>query len=338
MKSPKKKPFASVNLGRWPFKAGIKYFVDARTPYCTPITIQEDSRKLRYFAEVLDGLYLRGKLTTTDPRHMCREDIEAFIVWMKEKNLVASTRTKYLVIMNHYLRTWGNTVIIDMKNEGNLRMPRDTEKAPIRALRIADLERILESTYQISGWRGEVIRGIIALGFGTGCRPKELFFAEIADLDLANARFYIRHPKGEGSWGQSQWIPIIRGDMLPLLESLLEARRGLKGPAAVSKYLFVNERSSEAYNPNTIRMIKAETERISGIQWKIKDLRSTLASVTIQGDVSKLKAVSLQLRHATVVNTEKYYARISSADEIRSSIGESWKHNPVNIRKSNDVQ
>jgi len=194
-----------MNLGRYPFRAGIPFFIQSRTPYCTPATIREDSRKLQYFARILSGLKAEGRVGTTDPRHIGRSDIEAFIVWMKLRGLSTSTRIKYLQVIDHYLLVFKNTTIQEMKDDRSLNLPRERDpKSPIRALTIEELQAVIDSTYRIEGWKGQAIRGVIALGFGTGCRPKEIFDAEIRDIDLARRQFYVRHPKGEGSWGQSQ--------------------------------------------------------------------------------------------------------------------------------------
>ena len=47
------------------------------------------------------------------------------------------------------------------------------------------------------GWFG--FKGMCALSFATGIRPKEFRLAQVEDLDLNRMRFYVRHPKGEGA-------------------------------------------------------------------------------------------------------------------------------------------
>lgn len=316
-------------MGRYPFRAGIPHFIEARSPYCTTTTIAEDARKLRYFARVFEGLRAEGKAGTTDPRHMGRREVEAFLTWMKARGLSSSTRAKYLKILDHYLTSWGNRTISDLRLDRTITLPRGHEAPPIRALTVEELQRILDATYSMQGWRGQAVRGLIALGFGTGCRPKEILNAETADIDLRRARFYVRHPKGEGTWGVPQWIPIIRKDMLPFLEELVTARGRLEGPGTGSRHLFPSVDPRRPISGNTMRMYKAETERITGIKWAIKDLRSTFASVTVAGDVARLKAVSLQLRHSSVKNTEKYYAKINTEQEIEATLGDVWREHPI---------
>jgi hypothetical protein len=118
------------------------------------------------------------------------------------------------------------------------------------------------------------------------------------DLDLEKRTFYIRHPKGEGSWASPSEVEIIREDMLPMLRQYIEER---------AEWLRQNRRSdiqalfpsldseSGYYTANGLRLIKTKVERLSGVKFKLKDFRSTLTSVTVNGDMSRLPAMSAQL-------------------------------------------
>jgi hypothetical protein len=45
------------------------------------------------------------------------------------------------------------------------------------------------------------------------------------------------------------------------------------------------------------------------VEFKLKDFRPTLTSITVNGDMSLLPAMSAQLRHATIATTQRsYYA------------------------------
>lgn len=317
------------HLGRYPFTALIPSYVEHRSTYMAASTVTEDERKLRYFAKIFRQLKAEGKIGTTDPRNMTQREIEAFLRFTKAKGIQESARRKYLAILGSFLDWAGNDIIGRMRTDKRVRFPKDSDKAPIRALTPEEIERILQSAERIEGWKGTVLRGFIALGFATGCRPKELFMAETADVDLERMRFFVRHPKGEMSWGRMEWIPIIRGDMLPWIGELMDARKALENGGLVSQYLFCNKASGEAYSGNGIRALKQRTVAETGIKWKLKDLRSSLTSITVSEDVSKMKAVSLQLRHASVTMTEHYYARITRDEAIIKSIGEEWKKHPI---------
>jgi integrase len=58
--------------------------------------------------------------------------------------------------------------------------------------------------------------------------------------------------------------------------------------------------------------------------------RVICASLSLEGNLGAIKAVSLQLRHASVAMTERYYARINCDKEVRDALGDQWRTNPIN--------
>lgn len=319
-----------VRAGRYPFAVFIGPFISARETYCAESTLYTEEMKLRYFARLFAEMKARGETDTTDPRHMGRREIEAFLRWSKKQGLAESTRVRYLNFLENYLTWCGNGIVGEMKSDKRLLMPVNRHlDTPISALTVEQLQRIMDAAESFEGWTGVAFRGYVALGFATGCRQKELLGGEMQDLDLQRMRYYVRHPKGENSWGRPQWIPIIRGDMLPWLEDLAYARAGLAASSYGPDYLFVSPRSGRPFAAQTFKNLKEKTVQATGIEWKLKDLRSTLASVTVAGDLSRLKATSLQLRHSSVKTTETYYARINSEQEIRKTLGNVWAREPI---------
>lgn len=56
--------------------------------------------------------------------------------------------------------------------------------------------------------------------------------------------------------------------------------------------------------------IKKEVEELSGVKFKLKDFRSTLTSITVNEDISRILAMSAQRRHTNVATTQRSYLRI----------------------------
>jgi integrase len=166
----------------------------------------------------------------------------------------------------------------------------------------------------MEGWQGSVARGIISLYFATGARPKEVRLAHIEDLDLKQRRFYIRHPKEEESWASSEWVEIIRLDMIPFLKLYLRERtdylKTKNEEEAIALFPALGPRSDGFYREQSFWKIKRKAEDISGVEFRLKDFRSTLTTITINGDISRLPAMSVQLRHSKLETTQKYYACI----------------------------
>lgn len=312
-----------VRLGRYPFKAGIKYYEAKKAPYLSTSTMIEVLGKLNYIGDIFFDLRKKGAVGTTDPRYITGADVEEFLLVMKRKQLEISTRKRYISTLNSYLQLWGNDSINQLMKTKRLLPPKPTKE--IRALSIEEIGAILVAAEKIEGHIGYIIRGMIALSFATGIRPKESIRAEIRDIDLKNSRFYVRHPKGEEAWAAPQWVDIIRGDMMGRLELYTEYRESI---CPESPYLFPNKITGEPYSSNNIRRVCRRISEVAGIQFRMKDFRSSLASITISDDLSRLKAVSLQLRHSQLATTERYYAKIQR-DRVKKEIGSVWKEKPI---------
>lgn len=313
---------AKLKLGRYPWRAGIKYYIARREPYLSTSTITEHDRKLRMVGKELEGMKREGIVTTTDPRSIAPEDIEGYLLEMRKRNLEVSTREKYITIINGYIRMFGNDAIDRLRAEqGRVLPPRPTKR--IRALNIDELRAVFRALAGIEGHKGHILRGLTALAFSAGTRPKEAILSEVKDLNLEEGSFYVRHPKGEESWASPSKVALIRGDMIPILKNYMQYRAKLQGP-----YLFPNPSTNNPYSVKTVALWFREISDIVGFSVRFKDFRSTLASITIEGDLSRLKAVSLQLRHTKISTTEQYYARIRGG-EIERSIGNVWRENSI---------
>jgi integrase/recombinase XerD len=319
-----------LRLGRYPFLAGIKHYGSRKSIRYTPTTIENDSRHLRYFAGIFETLKTDGKISSTDPRFLDHNAIEQFYRWMKNKNLKNSTHATYVKVLKRYLKMWGNNVIEQMINDDEIILPSADGDGEINALTIDEVRCIFATVDDMSGYRGVIIRLLISLGVGTGCRPKELFNAQVSDISIKAETFFVRHPKGEGSWGKTEKVNIIRQDMLIRIDRELKARADyLEGIGVKSKYVFVNPKSGKPYTANTLRRFKALVAEASGVDFMIKDLRSTLLTLLVNEDLEKLGAASLQLRHSRIANTQKFYLKINKRSAVRKAFSDEGTKDPI---------
>ena len=245
----------TVKLGSKPFSTSIKYFVAFQEISLAKTTIYEDERKLRLFAKFFEGLYESGGCSTMDPRRFDEPIISEFLVWMKNRNLKASTQANYVKVLNRLLMLFGNDVILRMRKNPIYKFPKEPRDTPIDALCAEELQLVLDTTYNLRGWSGQAFRGALTLAFATAARPKEVLGALVEDLDLSKMAFYIRHPKGEGNWGNPQWIPILRVDMLHYILDFLDDRdKMLMEYGIQSDYLFVNPGTGLPYTDHHITL------------------------------------------------------------------------------------
>ena len=320
----------TVKLGNRPFSTSIKYYLAFQEINLSKETIYEDDRKLRQFARFFEDLYDSGGCSTMDPRRFDEPMIFEFLVWMKNRNLSPATQANYIKILNRLLMLFGNDVIAKMRKNPLIKLPKEPRNTPISALSTDELKLVLDTTYNLRGWSGQAFRGVLTLSFATAGRPKEVIGALEEDLDLNKMSFYVRHPKGEGNWGEPQWIPIVRADMVRYIEDFLEDRkRMLIEYGLQSDYLFVNPGTGLPFTEKSMRALKGKVEDMCGIRFMIKEMRPTFASLTVNDCPERLNAVSEQLRHASPETTRRYYARIDRQKAIKKSLGETWKENPI---------
>ncbi len=298
-------------------------------------TYKEEVRKYAMLARDFEALKEVGKVKNTDPRHIKRADVQAYMAMLREDIVDASAQEKYLQLLNNLLRAYKNFVMEEMKADG-VRFPKAGKK-PIRVIAEDDLQAIFKTAEALEGWQGVVSRGIFSLCFATGIRPSEARLSRLEDLDLTRKTFFVRHPKGEGSWASPSAVAIIREDMMPLLKQyILERADYLKKKGRIDvPALFPSIVESETgfYSPNGLRRIKAKVEELSGVKFKLKDFRSTLTTVTVNEDLSRLPAMSAQLRHANLTTTQRsYYAMMRGV--AGQQLKNAWKEHPIIMQKT----
>ena len=301
-----------LRLGRYPFAAAVGRYMESRRGIVAELTYVEEAKKLKYIGRIVEELKREGRAGSSDPRKIYRSDIQEFLIWMRSRGLDTVTQAKYIQVLDGMLRYYGNRVIRAMRDEG-VRFPKPGRKA-IRVIGDEEFARILGALETVQGWRGSVARGVVALGFSTGARHKEMRLAQVEDLDLEEMKFFVRHPKGEGSWASPDKVDIIVPQMVPLLRRYLAERELWLTAHGIrkAKALFPNITKGRDgfYTDKSLRAIKKTVEKAAGVRFMIKDLRSTLTSMTVNLDPKLLPAMSLQLRHSSPTTTQRYYASI----------------------------
>ena len=147
--------------------------------------------------------------------------------------------------------------------------------------------------------------------------------AHCEDLNLQHGTLFVRHPKGEGSWASAEPVDIIRPDMLPLINRYLFERQeylknqGMRKVTALFPNLYRGQ--DDFYSANAFNEIKHLVEEMSGIEFKLKDFRSTLTTMTVNGDLSRLPAMSAQLRHTNLATTQRSRTSVCSRASPESS-------------------
>jgi len=305
----------SLRLGCKPFQAGLRIYLESRKGIVKDSTLRESRKKLAYIGNVLEGLQDKGEVMTTDPRHISRADVQALMGWMKQRHLDPSTQRKYLFEIKGMLGFFDNFVFEELKAKG-VRMPRQTEK-PIPWISEDDFWRIMAAADRLRNrWHAEMCKGAFALWNTTMVRHSELRLSHFEDLDIRQRRIFIRYPKGEASWASPEWVGFVRSaDFLPWIERYLDARQKHleEHGVDVATALFPNltKGSQGFYSLNSFNKMKRDVEELSGVEFKIKDFRSSSASTMMDLDPKLQPLITAQLRHKNPGTTLRTYARVN---------------------------
>ncbi|MDR0508386.1 MAG: site-specific integrase [Candidatus Methanoplasma sp.] len=288
-----------------------------------PPTIREHLTKIKRFDPIFEELFALGKISGTDPRSMTEREVRYFVQALRDRGIEPATIQKYLQILNGYLSFIGNRAVDEARCQLKISAPRN----PIHTLTVDEIGKIFLTIDRMKGWGGSLARGLIHLAFQTLARPSEILLAQYSDIDMTRKRFYIRNPKGAGSYAVGQWVDMLRPDFYSEIERYLREREiHLRKCGKDSIYLFPNIRGeiNTFYSSNALRIRMREVSQRSGVDFSLKTFRATGADLFVSADLANLYAISSQLRHSNVATTQRYYADIQKG-HVRRQLGDTYE-------------
>lgn len=317
---------------KFPLKTATKEYLAKRAERVGERTLDNEKRILNKLVQEIEAGKV-NKLTTTNPYKIKVGDLKAILDFIKGKNLENETTIKYLQFFDGVLVHCGNHAMKELKEQSPHLFPKRTKKS-ISYLTEEELQSVRNAAKEIKGWKGSVLRFLTAIYPGTGLRPSELRLAQIDDLDTKKWSMKVRHPKGEGTFGARRVVVIVPPFRDGILQYLQERKDYLKSKGRDSKYLVPASYDDEdkPYSSNHFRKIKKDLEERTGIDFRLKDFRSTFASLTMKRNPNALPDVSKQLGHSSLVVTQTYYAAIEESDSSQRLV-ESWERIPTKIHE-----
>jgi len=332
------RPRRGRSLGRYPFlEFGLQY-MERRKPFLAKSTYDDKLRKVRYLNRVFVELKKAGKVSTTNPEKMNREDVGAFIEYMREAagQDDDSNSQNYIVNILGFLKQIceysGNNVFARMHAEGE-ELPQKVPK-DLTSLSDKELACLIAAAESMKGWTGEVARFITAMYPYTGLRASELRLAQIEDINTEKWTIWVRHPKGERKYARQRTAPILP-PARPAVLRFLEARKKRVRAHGVEKTeaLIPTWRNGtfKCYESTQFRRIKSEIEAIASangtpIRFQLKTFRDTYCQQNIDKNPANLSAVSVTMGHATSRTTETSYGRIR-IDKALEDLQKQWETN-----------
>jgi integrase/recombinase XerD len=294
--------------------------MESNRDYLAETTYAERERKLRMIARRFEKICAENPDLRRDPEDWTERELTAFILDMRRRGLSLGTQKKNLGHVQAILKFVGNPVLIRMKAQMPHAIPREHfVRGP--SLKEDQVAKILSATESLKGYRGEVAGFIMATYAYTGLRLSELRRARFEDLDTKAWVLRVRHPKGEGSYGDVRTVP-IPGPLRPRVERFLRARENMiaKKGQLTAEPLIPRQRGgpNAYYSENAFEQIAVKVRNASGVKFQFRTLRRTYGQSLLNRGVA-LPSVSLMLGHNSTLTTEKYYCR-QDADSARLEV------------------
>lgn len=311
-------------MGRDSWVLCQRAYLEAIKSYYATKTLQTMERGFRTIHGAILELRKQGKVSTTNPRKLTKDDIAAFMEWMRTRktrhgmSLAHATQANYMDYLNGFLRFENNGVIDQMRKLHYVRFPQKVS-TEIRVLPESRVEEIRSKLKTMPGYPGSVARFMVAMYAYSGLRRSELRRARLEDLCINSWTIVVTHPKGESSWAvaaPARILPPARETVVDFLKERNHylANAGIEScEALVPK---VTEGIADYWTDGMWGKVKAAAERWSGIRFRIQTLRATFGQMCIDWG-SRPDAVSRALRHNTTRTTELYYARIRTDHAFR---------------------
>jgi integrase len=304
-------------VGRDPWVPCQQAYLEAISSFYATKTLQTMERGFRTIHRAFLELLKEGKVSTTNPRRMTKDDIAPFMEWMRTRktrhgtSLAHSTQSNYMNYLNGFLRFENNGVIDQMRKLHYVRFPQKVP-AEVRVLPESRIEEIRSKLRTMPGYEGAVARFMVAMYAYSGLRRSELRRARLEDLSIDAWTIVVAHPKGESSWAVAAHARVLSPARETVVEFLKERNHNLADAGIESCEALVpkvTEGIADYWTDAMWGKVKAAAERWSGIRFRIQTLRATFGQMLIDWG-GRPDAVSRALRHKTTRTTEIYYARI----------------------------
>jgi integrase/recombinase XerD len=313
------------SLGRYPFLSLLALFVAAIEGFYTPSTVAEMHRKLRKLSWDLRRLKKEGRIRTDNPLKMGSMDVMGLVKDMRDRGLSVNTISRQLGQLRVFLDWCGNPVITNLQKQNKQAIPKQRVRR-LPSLNESEVNKLMAAAGSMPGWRGDVACLMVAIYAYCGLRMSELRLAHFEDLDCRTWTIYVRHPKGEATWGEKRAVYIpepARAHVVRFVRARVFTayKRGLDGlePLIPS---FSPRGKAGFYTSQGISSIKRAVERKAGVKFEIRTLRRTYGQILLDRGVL-IDTVSKSMGHSSTKTTEMYYCRKSDA-MVRDEIDRAW--------------
>ncbi len=261
----------------------------------SPHTIDAYVRDIQKLAD-----YLHLSESEQGPANLSLQDLEAFIVWLNELGLEASSQARIISGIKAFYKYLLLENLLDNSPAELLEGPKMRRRMP-DVLTFEEIQRMLQAI-DLSFPHGVRNRAMLETLYACGLRVSELI-----QLKLTNLYLDIGFIKVIGKNNKERIVPIGE-DAIKYIRQYVEHVRRLQDniPKAAENFLFLNRRGKPLSRVMVFMVIK-DLVLQAGIEKTVSphSFRHSFATHLIEGGAD-LRAVQDMLGHASITTTEIY--------------------------------
>jgi integrase/recombinase XerD len=238
------------------------------------------------------------QLPTDDWSQVGKEQILAYILFLKERKYATSTVARKIAAVKSFFHFLKAQAVVDHDPTENLDSPRVNKYLP-KAISVNEIQALLEQPSKHSGPESLRDQAMLGLLYATGMRVTELVSLNMDDVDLAGSKV-----RCAGKGNKARIIPIRPEQKIALEAYLSQARPqlvGSNGEIAV----FVNHRGHRLTRQGFWLILKAYADEAGVGDITPHTLRHSFAAHLL-GEGENLRRVQELLGHASISTTQIY--------------------------------
>ncbi len=321
-------------MGRYPLKSRMNEYMTAMEPYYAPTTLKQRLSCLNTINAAYVSLRENDKTLEADPERWGEQEVMAIVADMRAKGLSNGTQAHRLSVLKKLLEFVGNGVLGKIRAQQPHAFPKVyTERKA--SLSLEELGTVLAAAKEIPDWTGECALFCLSMYAYTGDRRGELLLAHREDLNTKDWTFWVRHPKGERTYGKKRLVPIpdrLRATCIRYLQAReIELRK--RGVQETTPLVFSIKDHRKFLNPGVMNCWTDQISDKTGIKFSPQALRRTYGQILLDKHAI-IDTVSLMLGHKSTQTTEKHYCRKNEDDArlevlkaLRSEASSPPRHN-----------
>lgn len=297
-------------MGRYPFTECINGYLPTERGHISKNTLDTTYRRLMQIGRIFHQLKQEGIVSTDNPRKITPKDIDAFVGYRKSCGIKSTTILKDLSYLSKMLAYYDNEAVIKFKAKFPAHIPKKYHTIP-DSIEERAVQKILDRAAEIplTNWKMMQAYGLVSLAICTGLRPKELqlMYVDNVHVDGDDAEIFVKHVKGEGTYGNSRTV-VVHPDGVSILVRYLEARKiKLQQKGKQKEALFPPTNYDHTFlSYKRIRMLKSFVEEDIGEEFELRKCRRTFGQRALN-EGQDIHNVSIVMGHTTLNTTQRYY-------------------------------